>query len=117
MKSLQQWYRDINGIYVDRNFYRSLESIFCHLVEVSRGLSVAATVRRKKHLNPREFLPKTLAWWFALCGRAGVPDVENMLWTKFPQSAIKESLDLFLQEASPRRIRKDSGFSQLVLLC
>jgi NTP pyrophosphatase (non-canonical NTP hydrolase) len=82
--TLQGWYRHINAIYVDRNFYRSPESICCHLIEVCRGLSVAATQRRKRDLKPEEFLPKAIAWWLALCGRAGVPDVERMLWAKFP---------------------------------
>jgi NTP pyrophosphatase (non-canonical NTP hydrolase) len=84
MKPLQAWYREINGIYGDRNFYRSIESVFAHLVEVSRGLSLAATSRRKRHIIAEEFLPKTLAWWLALCGRAGVPDVEAMIWAKYP---------------------------------
>jgi len=82
--TLQGWYRHINGIFVDRNFYRSSESICCHLIEVSRGLSLAATQRRKRDINPQEFLPKAIAWWLALCGRCGVPDVERMLWAKYP---------------------------------
>lgn len=84
MSTLQEWYRQINGTYLDRNFYRSLESIFAHLVEVSRGLSVAATTRRKRGVNAEEFLPKTIAWWLAVCGRAGIPDVGQMIWAKFP---------------------------------
>lgn len=84
MKSLQTWYRELNGTYLDRNFYRSAESIFAHLVEVSRGLCVAATKRRKRDLQPEEYLPKSIAWWLTLCGRAGVPNVEEMLWAKFP---------------------------------
>lgn len=84
MKSLQTWYRELNGTYLDRNFYRSPESIFSHLVEVSRGLCVAATTQRKRNLQPEEYLPKSIAWWLTLCGRAGVPNVEEMLWAKFP---------------------------------
>ena len=61
MKSLQVWYRELNGIYLDRNFYRSAESIFAHLVEVSRGLSVAASTRRKRDLSAEEYLPKSIA--------------------------------------------------------
>jgi hypothetical protein len=67
-RTLEQWYRRVNGIYFDRNFYRSVESIFCHVVEVSRSLGLAASKHRKRDLNPEDFLPKTLAWWFALCG-------------------------------------------------
>ena len=84
MKSLEEWYRQINATYLDRNFYRSTESIFAHLVEVSRGLSVAAATRRKRDLNAEEFLPKTIAWWLGLCGRAGVPSIATMLWAKYP---------------------------------
>ena len=85
-RGLQDWYRHINGMYSDRNFYRSTESVCCHLIEVSRGLGVAATQRRKRDLKAQEFLPKTVAWWLALCGRAGIPEVEQMLWAKFPDT-------------------------------
>jgi NTP pyrophosphatase (non-canonical NTP hydrolase) len=83
-RTLEEWYRRINGIYFDRNFYRSVESIFCHLLEVGRGLGIASDPNRKRNLNSEDYLPKTLAWWFALCGRVGVPSVEDMLWAKFP---------------------------------
>jgi NTP pyrophosphatase (non-canonical NTP hydrolase) len=85
-RTLEDWYKRVNGIYFDRNFYRSVESIFCHLVEVGRGLGIAASKRRKRDLNPEDFLPKSLAWWFALCGRVGIPSVEDMLWAKFPNA-------------------------------
>lgn len=84
-RTLQDWYVRINSIYVDRNFYRSTESIFCHLIEVGRGLAIASSKKRKRKLNAEDFLPKTLAWWLALCGRVGVPNVEEMLWAKYPR--------------------------------
>jgi hypothetical protein len=65
--TLQGWYKQVNGIYIDRNFYRSPESVCCHLIEVCRGLGVAATQRRKRDLKPQEFLPKALAWWLGAC--------------------------------------------------
>jgi len=84
-RSLDDWYRSINGIYLDRNFYRSVESMFSHLVEVTRGVSLAAEAgKRKRNLDPKDFLPKTIAWWMTLCGKVGVPSVEDMVWAKFP---------------------------------
>lgn len=111
MKSLQEWYRLINAIYLDRNFYRSTESIFAHLIEVSRGLAVAAMQRRKRNLDPEEFLPKSLAWWLALCGRAGIPNVEQMLWTKFPRVCPycqhEEHKGQFCKEGNPPKTEID----------
>lgn len=82
--TLDGWYRIINRIYLDHNFYRNPESIFSHLVEVAGGLSLAASKKKKGNLDPRDFLPKSIGWWLALCGRVGVPSVEQMLWAKFP---------------------------------
>lgn len=107
MLSLHEWYRRINGTYLDRNFYRSTESIFAHLVEVCGGLSASATTRRKRNLNREEFLPKAIAWWLALCGRAGIPSIEDMLWAKFPRVCPYCRLDLHsgkqCKESKPER--------------
>lgn len=84
-KRLDEWYRLINGIYLDRNFFRTPESLLCHLVEVGGGLSLAASGKKKGNLDPKDFIPKTIAWWLALCGRVGIPSVERMLWAKFPR--------------------------------
>src|SRR4051794_32775584 len=35
VKSLDRWYRVVNEIYCDRNFYRTPESLFNHFVDVS----------------------------------------------------------------------------------
>lgn len=83
-RSLDDWYRAINAIYLDRNFYRDTASIFAHLVEVMGGLSLLATSKSKPGVQPREFVPKALAWWMALCGKVGVRSVEDMIWWKFP---------------------------------
>lgn len=82
-KSLDDWYRLVNSIYIDRNFFRTLDSVFLHFVEVSRSLQLAGT-DRKRDVIPEEYLSKSLAWWFATCGRAGIPSIERMLWAKFP---------------------------------
>lgn len=83
-KSLDDWYRTINAIYLDRNFYRSLESIYLHFIEVAASLNTAGETSRKKHIVAEDFLPKTIAWFFALCARAGIPSIEKMIWAKFP---------------------------------
>ena len=82
--ALQDWYKLINQIYLFKNYYRSVEAIYTHLNEVFGGLSLIASGKRKKGVTPEEFLPKALAWWFALCGKVGVRDIEDMLWAKFP---------------------------------
>ncbi len=84
VRALDEWYRIINRIYLDRNYYRDPFSIFAHLVEVVGGLSQLGTDKQKPHAPPLSFLPKTIAWWLALCAKLGVRSVEDMLWAKFP---------------------------------
>ncbi len=83
-RSLDDWYQTVNRIYIDRNFYRDANSIFGHLVEVVGGLSLLGTEKQKPKAVPESFVPKTLAWWLALCGKMGIRSVEDMLWGKFP---------------------------------
>src|SRR5271157_1529035 len=82
--SLQDWYRRVNAIYLDRNFYRTPESVFVHLVEVIGGLSIVASGKQKPGVKPDEFLAKSFGWWIVLCGKVGVRNVEDLLWAKFP---------------------------------
>ena len=83
---LDDWYRAINTIYLDRNFYRTPESIFAHLVEVMGGLSVLASEKKRPNVVPQQYVAKALAWWLALCGKVGVRSVEDMRsWSKFPR--------------------------------
>lgn len=83
-RPLDEWYRKLNGIYLDRNFYRDAFSIFSHLVEVMGGLSLMASEKTKPNTSPELYIPKALAWWLALCGKLGVRSVEDMVWNKFP---------------------------------
>ncbi|MGH9822446.1 MAG: hypothetical protein ACREDR_04245 [Blastocatellia bacterium] len=83
-RSLDEWYRLVNTIYLDRNFYRDASSVFAHLVEVMGGLSLLASDKEKPGVVPERFIPKAIAWWMALCGKVGVRSVEDMLWWKFP---------------------------------
>lgn len=82
--SLNEWYQHVNSIYYDRNFYRSTESIYCHLVEVIGGLGVAISNGQTK-IPPEQYLAKALGWWMALCGRVGVRNVEAVVWAKYPR--------------------------------
>jgi pyrimidine deaminase RibD-like protein len=83
-RSLDDWYRHINFIFWDRNFNRDGLAIFTHLVEVTGGLSLLASSKKKQGIDPHDFVPKCVAWWLALCGKVGVKSVEDMLWAKFP---------------------------------
>lgn len=83
-RRLDDWYKAINYIYADRNFYRDPLSVFAHLTEVVGGLSQLASGKTKPGTPPAEFLPKSLAWWLALCGKLGVTSPERLLWLKFP---------------------------------
>ena len=83
-RDIDEWYKAANYIYADRNFYRDPLSIFAHLVEVIGGLSQLASGKKKPGSAPESFLPKAIAWWFALCGKLGVTKVSDLLWLKFP---------------------------------
>lgn len=83
-RPLDEWYRRVNGIYWNRNFYRDSMSIFTHLVEVVGGLSLLASNKNKAGMIPGSYVPKAVAWWLALCGKVGVKSVSDMLWAKFP---------------------------------
>jgi pyrimidine deaminase RibD-like protein/NTP pyrophosphatase (non-canonical NTP hydrolase) len=84
-RDIDEWHKGINYIFADRNFHRDPASIFTHLVEVVGGLSQLASSKRKAGLVPELFLPKALAWWFALCGKVGITSVAELLWLKFPR--------------------------------
>lgn len=81
---LDEWYRLLNSIYLDRNFYRSPESIFVHLIEVTGGLSLVASNKKKPGVTPEAFMAKSVGWWMVLCGKVGIRSVEALVWTKFP---------------------------------
>jgi NTP pyrophosphatase (non-canonical NTP hydrolase) len=83
-RDLDEWHKAINYIYADRNFYRDAVSIFAHIVEVIGGLSQLASAKKKAGRPPESFLPKTIAWWFALCGKLGIASAADLLWLKFP---------------------------------
>jgi pyrimidine deaminase RibD-like protein/NTP pyrophosphatase (non-canonical NTP hydrolase) len=83
-RDLDEWYKALNYIYADRNFYRDALSIFAHLTEVIGGLSLLASEKRKQGKAPEDFMPKAFAWWLALNGKLGVVSVSDLLWLKFP---------------------------------
>jgi hypothetical protein len=81
---MQEWYRTINELYAAQNFYRTPESILTHLVEVCAGLHAVASGKKTLGVGKDVFLVKAFTWWFALCGRVGIRDVDELLWIKFP---------------------------------
>jgi pyrimidine deaminase RibD-like protein/NTP pyrophosphatase (non-canonical NTP hydrolase) len=83
-RSLDDWYRVINAIYLNRNYYREPSSIFSHLVEVIGGLGILASDYTHEKQIIAKYLPKGVAWWMGLCGRVGVKSISDMLWAKFP---------------------------------
>jgi pyrimidine deaminase RibD-like protein/NTP pyrophosphatase (non-canonical NTP hydrolase) len=83
-RSIDDWYRTVNSIYWNRNYYCDEMNLFAHLVEISGGLSSLASHKDKLDVDPGSFLAKAVAWWMALCGKARVRSISDMLWTKFP---------------------------------
>ena len=107
-RSLDDWYRAVNRIYLDQNFYRDTFSVFGHLVEILGGLTLLDTEKAKPGVDPYAFLPKAVAWWLALCGKFGVRSVEAMLWAKFPYvcpycQLCPHQNDLCLERKAARR--------------
>jgi len=82
--TLDEWYKTINKIYLDRNYYRHPESVFAHLVEIVGGLSLLASKKPKQGVIPTEHIAKAIAWWMALCGKMRIRSIENLLWSKYP---------------------------------
>lgn len=58
--------------------------VFAHLVEVIGGLSYLASEKTKPHVDAKAYVQKAVAWWFALCGKAGIRSPGELLWRKFP---------------------------------
>jgi pyrimidine deaminase RibD-like protein len=83
-RNIDEWYRTVNAIYWNRNFYCDEMNLFTHLVEVSGGLSLLASHKKKQDVDPETFVPKAVAWWMALCGKVRIRSVGEMIWTKFP---------------------------------
>jgi hypothetical protein len=82
--SLDGLYRELNGIYIDANFYRDEYHMFSHLVEIVGALSDLASSKKKPGFSMEKYMPKACAWWIALAGKVGVRSVETMIWYKYP---------------------------------
>ena len=83
-RPLDVWYRNLNIVFWNRNFYRDSMALFTHLVEVVGGLSLLASAKHKENIVPDQFVSKAVAWWMTLCGKLRVRSVSDMLWAKFP---------------------------------
>lgn len=84
-RPLDEWYRAIGFMYAHRNFERSAQAVLAHLVEVIGGLSLLASGKQKPGVVPEDFLPKSIAWWLALCAKVGITSVADLLWVKYPR--------------------------------
>lgn len=81
---LDNWYRLINSIYFEANFYRDPESILTHLVEISGGLASISSGKSKPNVTEDAFIAKAIGWWSTLCGKVGVRSIEELIWAKYP---------------------------------
>ena len=84
-RSLDAWYIALNKIYWERNSHKDLSFVLAHLVEVVGGLSGLASEKQKPNVDPVRYIPKALGWWLALCGKAGVERVSDVIFRKFPR--------------------------------
>lgn len=84
LKTLDETYAELNGIYLDANFYKSEFQVFAHLTEVIGGLSSIASGKKDELPQAEVFMPKVMAWWLALAGKVGVRSVQELLWVKYP---------------------------------
>jgi NTP pyrophosphatase (non-canonical NTP hydrolase) len=83
-RSLDSWYKSINQTYAERNSHLPLSYVLAHLVEMVGGLSSLASEKHKPTVDPAQYVQKALAWWFALCGKAGIRSAESLILRKFP---------------------------------
>lgn len=83
-RSLDKWYQSLNRVYWDRNSREDLHFFLSHLMEMIGGLSGVASGKIKAGVTTEQMVQKALAWWLALCGRAGIESVEEMVLQKFP---------------------------------
>lgn len=83
-QSLDEWYFALNRMYWNRNFLHDSSAVFAHLVEVMGSLSVLVSKKKVKGAPVQRIVAKALAWWFALCGKAGIKSAAELLWGKFP---------------------------------
>ncbi len=83
-RTLNSWHIAVNKIYWQRNSHVDLTEVFSHLVEVVAVLSGLASNKQRINLDPAAFVQKATAWWMALCGKAGISDVADLLFRKFP---------------------------------
>jgi NTP pyrophosphatase (non-canonical NTP hydrolase) len=54
------------------------------LIEVTGGLSLIASQKKKPKVDSQNFVAKALSWWMSLCGKVQINSVETLLWRKFP---------------------------------
>ncbi|MFZ5820411.1 MAG: hypothetical protein ACOYYJ_10985 [Chloroflexota bacterium] len=83
-RSLDDWYKLINSIYLEANFYRDSDSILIHLYEILGGVATLTMGKKKLRVSIDIFLAKAIGWWLSLCGKVGVRSVEEMIWAKYP---------------------------------
>lgn len=83
-RSLDDWYKLINSIYLEANFYRDSDSILIHLYEILGGVATLTMGKKKLKVSVDAFLAKAIGWWLSLCGKVGIRSVEEMIWAKYP---------------------------------
>lgn len=84
VKSLDEWYVHVNHVFVRRNLPRSTDAVMSHITELVGALSFIASGKKKPEVTEERILPRLVAWWMVLCGKAGVESLSSMLWSKYP---------------------------------
>ena len=84
-KYIDEWYREINSIYLRANYYRTVESLFAHFLELYGAISPSALDRQIARIPTDELFAKAIGWWMTICGKVGIPSVQQILWAKFPR--------------------------------
>lgn len=84
LRSLDDWYYSLSSIYLNSNYPRPIELLYTHLVESAEGLREAYRRRSEDTSDVLRMLVKTIAWWMAVCAKAGLRSVEDVVWLKYP---------------------------------
>lgn len=70
--------------YVNQNRFHSIHLIQNRLWEVISGFTRSFAKKPFQEARLREFLAKSIAWYFALVQKLGIDDVETLLFDKYP---------------------------------
>ncbi|MGX7744675.1 CHAT domain-containing protein [Rhodopseudomonas parapalustris] len=82
--TLDELYRMVSYIYVDKNTHRTSTATFAHFVEVCGMLTIHDRKKKREGLEVTDALCKALGWYFPLLAKMRVRSVEELVFRKFP---------------------------------